>query len=68
MPFPLIAIVIAIASFALNVISALLRPKTSDRPDKDWDIPTATEGRSIPVVWGTDLQRAPNIIWWGEQR
>jgi hypothetical protein len=68
MPFPLIAIVIAIASLALNVISALLRPKTSDRPDKDWNIPTATEGRSIPVVWGTDLQRAPNIIWWGDQR
>jgi len=68
MPFPLIAIVIAIASLALNVISALLRPKTNDRPDKDWDIPTATEGRSIPVVWGTDLQRAPNIIWWGDQK
>jgi hypothetical protein len=40
----------------------------SKRKIKDWDIPTATEGRSIPVVWGTDLQRAPNIIWWGDQR
>jgi hypothetical protein len=68
MPFPLIAIVIAIASLALNVVSALLRPKTKDRPEKDWDIPTATEGRSIPVVWGTDLQKAPNIIWWGDQK
>jgi hypothetical protein len=68
MPFPLIAIIIAIASIALNVVSALLRPKTNDRPEKDWDIPTATEGRSIPIVWGTDLQRAPNIIWWGDTR
>jgi len=68
MPFPLIAVIIAIASIALNVISALLRPKTNDRPEKDWDIPTSTEGRSIPVVWGTDLQKAPNIIWWGDQK
>lgn len=68
MPFPIVALVIAVASIALNVISALIRPRQKDRPDKDWDIQTATEGRVIPIVWGRDLQEAPNIIWWGDRR
>lgn len=68
MPFPVIALIVAIASIALNVVSALLRPKLDQKPEGDYDIPTATEGRSIPIVWGTDLQESPNVVWWGDRR
>ena len=32
----------------------------------DFQIPTATEGRPIPVLWGRARVNAPNIIWYGD--
>lgn len=40
------------------------RPKTLD----DFNFPTATEGRVIPLTWGTDLVKGPNVIWYGDLR
>jgi hypothetical protein len=39
-------------------------PKTLD----DFNFPTATEGRAIPLNWGTDLLKGPNVIWYGDLR
>jgi len=40
------------------------RPATLD----DFTFPTATEGRMIPLSWGTDLIKGPNVIWYGDFR
>ena len=32
----------------------------------DFDLPTAEEGRPIPVVFGTMLLRGPNVVWAGD--
>ncbi|MCK5017620.1 MAG: hypothetical protein KAS32_11190 [Candidatus Peribacteraceae bacterium] len=32
----------------------------------DFKFPTATEGRIIPLVWGTDKVNAPNVMWYGD--
>jgi hypothetical protein len=40
------------------------RPSTLD----DFNFPTATEGRVISLVWGTDKINGPNVIWYGDLR
>jgi len=40
------------------------RPATLD----DFSFPTATEGRVIPIIWGTDKISGPNVIWYGDLR
>lgn len=61
--FTYIAILI-VASF----VSAALAPKPP--PPKpaslsDFDVPTAEQGRPIPVVFGTVTITGPNVIWYG---
>jgi len=45
------------------------RPKT-DAPQPsslgDFNLPTAEEGRAIPVAWGTCRIRGPNVTWYGD--
>lgn len=31
----------------------------------DFQFPTTTEGRVIPIVWGTVRLNAPNVVWYG---
>jgi len=38
------------------------RPRTLD----DFNFPTATEGRMIPLTWGRDKIKGPNVIWYGD--
>ncbi len=52
-------------------LSQLLMPKPEiedARPANlnDFNFPTATEGRIIPLNWGTDLVKGPNVIWYGD--
>lgn len=59
-----------VASFAL---SQLLTPEPeleNARPAtlNDFNFPTATEGRVIPLNFGTDLVKGPNVIWFGDLR
>ena len=54
----------------LFVLSELLRPKPEMEDAKpaglgDFNFPTATEGRAIPLVWGTVRISGPNVIWYG---
>ncbi len=32
----------------------------------DMQVPTAEPGRPIPVIFGTRLVKAPNIVWYGD--
>ena len=63
-----------IISFVLMVVftvaSELLRPKPEieeARPKGlgDFNFPTATEGRVVPIVWGKVMMESPNIVWYG---
>jgi hypothetical protein len=54
-------------------ISQMLMPKVeieNARPATlgDFKFPTATEGRVIPLSWGTDVVKGPNVIWYGNLR
>ena len=32
----------------------------------DMQVPTAEPGRPIPVIFGTRLIKAPNVVWYGD--
>jgi hypothetical protein len=54
-----------------TIVTELLRPKPNlenARPAGlgDFNFPTSQEGRVIPVLWGTSLQKGPNLIWFGD--
>lgn len=53
-----------------QVVSALLfRPKTENaRPSglDEFQVPTATEGRAIPIVVGKVKIAGPNVVWYGD--
>jgi len=52
-----------------TVIGELFRPKPEEPKAKslgDFNMPTAEEGRAIPVVWGDCLVRGPNVLWYGD--
>lgn len=60
-----IALLMMVVSAA---IQAVTRPKI-DKPNQDpskLDIPTAEEGRPIPVIFGTCLIKNPNVVWYGD--
>ncbi len=55
------------------VLSEVLRPKpkiTNARPGGlgDFSFPTATEGRSVPLIFGTVRIDGPNVVWYGDLR
>src|SRR5262249_40596648 len=55
------------------VLSELLKPKPKVEDAKpaglgDFKFPTATEGRPVPVIWGTVKQEGPNVVWYGDLR
>ena len=70
--FGISAILVSLAvSAALFIVAELLKPDPSFEDARaaglgDFNFPTATESRQIPVVWGTALVKAPNVIWFGD--
>lgn len=68
--FVVVALVIAAASMAL---SELLRPKPKFENARaaalgDFKFPTATEGRVVPLLWGTVRIDGCNVVWYGDYR
>jgi hypothetical protein len=52
-----------------TLISSALAPKPPEpKPASlsDVDVPTAEEGRPIPVVFGSVLLRGSNVVWYGD--
>lgn len=61
------------AAIAVLVVSVLvqyaLQPKTPQPQAaelKDFEAPTADEGRPVPVVFGSVLVRSANVVWYGD--
>lgn len=50
----------------LYVLGKLLQPRPKRGKREQPEFPTADEGRPIPVVWGTCLIDAPNVVWYGD--
>lgn len=55
----------------LFVLSDLLAPKPELENAKpaglgDFNFPTATEQRKVPLLWGTVRLAGPNVVWWGD--
>lgn len=52
------------------VLSEVLRPKNNQSNPLsahlgDFQFPTATQGRPVPIIWGTVRLNGPNVIWFG---
>lgn len=63
-----VTLILFVVSIVLN---ELLRPKPNledARPAGlgDFQVPTTTEGRVVPIIWGKVRQRGPNVIWYGD--
>lgn len=55
-------IAILIVSYALT---ASMQPKAQKPVAGQLDVPTATEGSTIPVCFGTNLAMQSNVTWYG---
>lgn len=53
------------------LLSIALAPKAEEpKPAalSDINVPTAEEGKAIPVVFGTVWIESPNVVWYGNLR
>ena len=61
-----------IASVAVTLIATFaIRPKTQNQPPpafEDLQVPTAEDGKAIPVLFGCRMLRGPNVVWYGDFR
>lgn len=57
----LYSLVMMVISYAIQMI-LMPRPENNDAVVGDMDIPTAEDGKTIPVVFGTILVKDSNII------
>lgn len=62
-----------LAYIAVLIISTFVAIALAPKPPKpkpaslsDFDIPTADQGRPIPIVFGTKLVTGPNVVWYGD--
>lgn len=55
----------------LTIIGEFLRPKPPIENAQpaglgDFSFPTATEGRPVPIIWGKNRIKGPNVVWYGD--
>lgn len=63
-------VVALIVSVVLNVVAYAITPKPkAPKPDavEEGQVPTASAGRSIPVIFGTVMIKEPNVLWHGDK-
>ena len=60
-------LVVLVISTAISY-AMMPKPPAAQPPSEitDFDIPTAEEGRPIPVVFGTVKITGPNVLWYGD--
>lgn len=53
------------------VVAYSMTPKPQTSPPAglgDFQVPTADDGREIPVLFGTRDMNGPNVVWYGHLR
>ena len=62
-----------VVQIGIMIVSALLSYALAPKPKPpkpasitDFDVPTAQEGREIPVIFGTVWVTGPNVLWYGD--
>ncbi len=62
------SMVLTVASLAISLVQ-MLTYKAPEPPVPSPQainfIPTAEQGKAIPVVFGTRIVTQPNVVWWG---
>lgn len=59
-------------SLVVSTVSYLIRPKAPTPAGAEaatldqFDVPTAEDGRSIPVLFGRRWVSGPNVLWYGD--
>lgn len=59
-----------LVAMAISVIAYALMPKPKmGKPPaaQDWENPTASAGREIPVVFGRVKVKGVNLLWYGDK-
>ena len=59
-------LVVIVVAALVSVALAPIPPEAKPASLSDVDVPTAEEGRPIPVVFGTVLLRGANVVWYGD--
>lgn len=55
------------AVLALFIVATTPQPKSLPPADlENIKVPTAEEGRAIPVLFGTRVIEGPNVVWYGD--
>jgi len=57
-----------LASFVITDYFRESLPEVTASGLGDFQIPTATEGRYVPLVFGTMIVQGPNVVWYGDFR
>jgi len=61
-----IYIALMVATAALSASMAPKPPKPKPASLETIEVPTAEEGRPIPVVFGTVTVKGANVVWYGD--
>lgn len=55
------------AVIALFIVASMPKPKSQPPQElANFNVPTAEEGRAIPVLFGTRVIEGPNVVWYGD--
>ncbi len=65
--------ILFLVNIGLFILGELIRPKPQLENAKplglgDFNFPTATEGRVVPIIWGKVYLKGPNVVWYGSLR
>lgn len=63
-----------LTSFILFLVStaiqALIAPKQQNQSPQagNLEVPVVDEGETMPIIFGTVMQKAPMIVWFGDKK
>jgi hypothetical protein len=60
---------LVIIALATGLLSSMMGGGLADKTaPQSLEIPSADVGAPIPILFGTRMIKAPNIVWWGDLR
>jgi hypothetical protein len=65
---PITGIIWLVAAVLISTALAPKPPQPKPPALEDFSVPTAEEGRPVPVVFGEVWITGPNVLWYGDLR